>query len=47
MKVSKFRFDINGLRALSVVSVVLFHFFPELLPGGFVGVDVFFLFLAF
>jgi peptidoglycan/LPS O-acetylase OafA/YrhL len=38
----KFRKDINGLRAVAVVSVVLFHFFPLLLPGGFVGVDIFF-----
>lgn len=33
---------IDGLRSISVVGVVLFHFFPNLLPGGFVGVDVFF-----
>ncbi len=32
--------EINGLRAVAVVPVVLFHF--ELLPGGFAGVDVFF-----
>lgn len=38
----QFRKDINGLRAIAVVSVVLFHFFPDLLPGGFVGVDIFF-----
>jgi peptidoglycan/LPS O-acetylase OafA/YrhL len=38
----KFRKDINGLRAIAVVSVVLFHFSPTLLPGGFVGVDIFF-----
>lgn len=30
------------MRALAVISVVLFHAFPELLPGGFVGVDIFF-----
>lgn len=34
--------EIDGLRALAVVSVLLFHSFPELLPGGFVGVDIFF-----
>lgn len=33
---------IDGLRAVAVVAVILFHAFPELLPGGFVGVDVFF-----
>ncbi|MEZ9888016.1 acyltransferase family protein [Vibrio breoganii] len=37
-----FRYDINFLRAFAVVSVVLFHFQPEILPGGFIGVDVFF-----
>jgi len=33
---------IDGLRALAVLSVMLFHFAPGLLPGGFSGVDVFF-----
>ncbi|KPX30985.1 MULTISPECIES: acyltransferase family protein [Pseudomonas syringae group] len=37
-----FRKDINGLRAIAVVAVVLFHFHPAWLPGGFAGVDVFF-----
>ena len=38
----KFRPDIEGLRALAIVPVVLFHACPSLLPGGYVGVDVFF-----
>lgn len=38
----KFRPDIEGLRALAVLIVVLFHARPHWLPGGFVGVDVFF-----
>jgi len=42
-----FRKDINGLRALAVISVVLFHFFPELVPGGFIGVDIFFVISGF
>ena len=37
-----FRADINGLRAFAVLVVMLFHFLPNLVPGGFIGVDVFF-----
>ncbi|MDD0973983.1 acyltransferase family protein [Pseudomonas fontis] len=38
----EFRKDINGLRALAVLAVVIYHFNAMWLPGGFAGVDVFF-----
>jgi len=37
-----YRADVDGLRALAVLAVVAFHATPLLLPGGFLGVDVFF-----
>jgi peptidoglycan/LPS O-acetylase OafA/YrhL len=37
-----YRPEIDGLRALAIIAVVLHHAAPEALPGGFVGVDVFF-----
>ena len=37
-----FRPEIQGLRAIAVLIVLVFHLWPEALPGGYVGVDVFF-----
>ena len=37
----QFRPDIQGLRAIAVLAVIVFHLNPAWLPGGFVGVDIF------
>ncbi|MFU8946970.1 acyltransferase family protein [Mycetocola zhadangensis] len=41
------RRDIQGLRAVAVVLVVVFHLWPDRLPGGYMGVDVFFVLSGF
>lgn len=37
-----YRADVDGLRAVAILIVVAFHAFPNVFPGGFIGVDVFF-----
>ncbi|SMF13864.1 Peptidoglycan/LPS O-acetylase OafA/YrhL, contains acyltransferase and SGNH-hydrolase domains [Alteromonadaceae bacterium Bs31] len=42
-----YRPEIDGLRALAVLAVIAFHFKPSLVPGGFLGVDIFFVISGF
>ena len=38
----KYRAEIDGLRVIAVISVIIYHLNENWLPGGFLGVDIFF-----
>ena len=39
---SRYRADIDGLRALAIIAVIINHYFRDILPSGYLGVDIFF-----
>ncbi len=38
----KYRADIDGLRAIAIISIIGFHAYPNIFKSGFIGVDIFF-----
>lgn len=37
-----YRKDIDGIRAIAIIAVFIYHVWPDILPGGYLGVDIFF-----
>ena len=46
-QVKNFRPEIQALRALAVLLVVAYHLEPSVVPGGYIGVDIFFVISGF
>ncbi len=44
---SRYRLEIDGLRAFAVITVIINHFNKDILPGGYLGVDIFFVISGF
>ena len=40
--IENYKLEINGLRALAIIAIIIFHFNNNNLPSGFLGVDIFF-----
>ena len=43
----KYKAEIDGLRAFAVLTVIINHFNNKILPGGYLGVDIFFVISGF